>query len=74
MTKEIGTSSQNYFNSGGPYFSSWVYLCLTLLSLRCENENCPLQITNVDAFLTTERIEQSRAFEINCLSVVRFRF
>ena len=33
--------------------------------VRYENENCPLQITN-DAFLTTERIEQSRAFEINC--------
>ena len=41
--------------------------------VRCENENCPLQITN-EAFSTTERIEQSRAFEINCSSVVGFRF
>ena len=41
--------------------------------VRCENENCPLQITN-EAFSTTERIEQSRAFEINCSSVVRFHF
>ena len=41
--------------------------------VRCENENCPLQITN-EAFLTTERIEQSGAFEINCSSVVGFRF
>ena len=31
--------------------------------VRCENY--PLQITN-DVFLTTERIKQSRAFEINC--------
>ena len=41
--------------------------------VRCENENCPLQITN-EAFSTTERIEQSRAFEMNCSSVVGFRF
>ena len=39
----------------------------------CENENGPLQITN-KAFSTPERIEQSRAFEINCSSVVGFRF
>ena len=38
----------------------------------CENENCLLQITN-EAFSTTERIEQSRAFEINCSSVIGFR-
>ena len=37
--------------------------------VRCENENCPSQITK-DAFSTTERIEQSRVFEINCSSVV----
>ena len=41
--------------------------------VRCENKNCPLQITN-EAFSTTERIEQSRAFEINYSSVVGFRF
>ena len=41
--------------------------------VRCENENCQLQITN-EAFSTTERIEQSRAFEMNCSSVVGFRF
>ena len=41
--------------------------------VRCENENCPLQITN-EAFSTTERIEQSRAFEINCSSVAGFPF
>ena len=40
--------------------------------VRCENENYPLQID--DAFSTTERIEQSRPFEINCSSVVGFRF
>ena len=39
----------------------------------CKNENCLLQITN-EAFSTTKRIEQSRAFEINCSSVVGFRF
>ena len=41
--------------------------------VQCENENCLLQITN-EGFSTTERIEQSRAFEINCSSVVEFRF
>ena len=41
--------------------------------VRWENENCPLQITN-EAFSTTERIEQSRALEMNCSSVVGFRF
>ena len=37
--------------------------------VRSENENCPLQISN-ETFSTTERTEQSRAFEINCSSVV----
>ena len=39
--------------------------------VQCDNENCPSQITN-DAFSTTKKIEQSRAFEVNCSSVVRF--
>ena len=50
----------------------WAWLNLAC-PVRCENETCPLQITN-EAFSTTERIEQSRAFEINCSSVVGFRF
>ena len=49
----------------------WAWLNLAC-PVRCENETCPLQITN-EAFSTTERIEQSRAFEINCSSVVGFR-
>ena len=40
--------------------------------VRCDNENCLSQITN-DAFSTTEKIEQGRAFEVNCSSVVGFR-
>ena len=40
--------------------------------VRCENENCQSQITN-DAFSITDRIEQSRAFELFCSSVVGFR-
>ena len=40
--------------------------------VQCKNENFPSQITN-DPFSTTERIEQNRAFEIDCSSVVGFR-
>ena len=36
--------------------------------VRCENENCSSQKTSM------ERIEQSRAFEIDCSSVVESRF
>ena len=41
--------------------------------VRCKYENCLSQITN-DPFSTTERIEQNRVFEINCSSVVGFRW
>ena len=47
------------------YISSKSELGLTCL-VRCENKNCLSQINN-DTFWTTERIEQSRAFEITYL-------
>ena len=48
---------KNVSNKSGPG-STWLVRC----------DNCPLPITN-DAFSTTERTEQSRAFEINCCRV-----